>query len=526
MSRSSWLWLTLALLGPAPGSPQAAADAELVGTYRRGSFEVVFEADGRYRVAQGGATGVEGRYRSSGDTVWIVDESGPFACAPSQTGRYVARPSADSLTLLAVEDSCDGRRLGLTGAGWTRVRPEAPVALTHVTVIDGTGARPQRDMTLLIVRGRIADLFRSGTKPLPPDAQVLDLAGRFVIPGLIDSHVHLATDPSDEDRREVVERRLRNALRGGVTAVRDMAGDGRALADLSRAALVGDIESPAIYYAAVMAGPEFFDDPRVRAASRGVAPGTAPWARAVTAATDWQIAVAEAKGTGATGIKVYAAISAAVLRPLVAEAHRQGLRVWAHATLFPARPSEVVQAGVDVVSHASMLVWEGVPVLQYGKRGRPDPIMQPTDSRMAKLLHQMAQRGAILDATLFVSNGSAKEAAWSAAVAHEAWAAGVPISAGTDSIGVDKEGALPNIHEELRLLVERAGLSPLAALTAATRNGAQALGIEATRGTIAEGKAADLVVLSGDPTTDIRHTRDIVYVFRDGRRYAPLTGSR
>src|SRR5438093_11905491 len=125
-----------------------------------------------------------------------------------------------------------------------------------------------------------------------------------------------------------------------------------------------------------------------------------------------------------------------------------------------------------------MLVWEGVPVLQYGKRGRPDPVMQPKDFRMAKLLHHMAQRGAILDATLFVSKGSAEEAAWSAAVAHEAWAAGVPISAGTDSIGMDQEGSLPNIHEELRLLVERAGLTPLAALTAAARNGAQALGTE------------------------------------------------
>jgi imidazolonepropionase-like amidohydrolase len=81
---------------------------------------------------------------------------------------------------------------------------------------------------------------------------------------------------------------------------------------------------------------------------------------------------------------------------------------------------------------------------------------------------------------------------------------------------------LPEIHEELRFLVERAGLSPLAALNAATQHGARALGIEATRGTIVPGKAADLVVLSADPTSDIWHTREIVYVFRDGRRYEPI----
>ncbi len=401
---------------------------------------------------------------------------------------------------------------------------QAPVtALTHVTVIDGTGAAPRPDMTLVIRDGRIAAVFPSGGDTIPPGAAVVDLAGRYLIPGLIDTHVHLATDPSGQDRREVEERVLRNALHGGVTTVRDMAGDARRLADLARSALVGDIESPAIYYAALMSGPAFFDDPRVLDASRGVPPGAAPWARAVTARTDWPRVVAEARGTGATGIKVYAAVSAPVLRPLVAEAHRQGLRVWAHAALFPARPSEVVSAGVDVVSHASLLVWEGVPVLpDYHERTKPDPVVAPDSPRMRALLDLMVRRGTMLDATLFVVADREEQEAWSAAVVHEAWRTGVPITAGTDSLGSDKPGALPQIHEELRLLVERAGLTPLAALTAATLNGARALGIERTRGTIAPGKAADLVVLAADPTADIRHTRDIICVFRDGRRYDPL----
>jgi imidazolonepropionase-like amidohydrolase len=404
---------------------------------------------------------------------------------------------------------------------------QSPVALTHVTVIDGTGAPPRPDQTLVLRDGRIAALFPSASRSPPRDAQVLDLTGRYVIPGLIDTHVHLATDPSGDDRRAAVEQRLRNALHGGVTTVRDMAGDGRALADLARAALVGDIESPAIYYAALMAGPDFFTDPRVLAVSRGVAPGSAPWARAVTAATDWPRVVAEAKGTGATAIKVYAAVSAEVLRPLVSEAHRQGMRVWAHATLFPARPSDVVGAGVDAVSHASLLVWEGVPVLPApARRVPPDPVLPPDDPRMASLLHLMAERHTILDATLFVMGDNPARARWSAAMTHAAWAAGVPVSAGTDSIGVDAPGTQPNIHEELRLLVEEAGLTPLAAITAATLNGARAIGIEATHGTIAVGKAADLVVLSADPTADIRHTRDIVYVVRAGRRYAPLAEAR
>src|SRR5262249_54516666 len=216
----------------------------------------------------------------------------------------------------------------------------------------------------------------------------------------------------------------------------------------------------------------------------------------------------------------YAAVPAEVLRPLVAEAHRQGLQVWAHAALFPARPSEVVRAGVDVVSHASLLVWEGVPILPPAtERRRPDPILPADHPKMHALLALMAERKTLLDATLFVLGESGPQAKWSADIVRAAAKAGVPLTAGTDSIGTDGEGDLPNIHRELQLLVERGGLSPIAALVAATSNAARALGIDSTHGIIAEGKAADLVVLSADPTADIRHTRDIVAVFKGGRRY-------
>ena len=143
------------------------------------------------------------------------------------------------------------------------------VALVGVTLFDGTGRQARPNQSVLIQGERIAAIFPAGSLPLPPGAKIYNLTGRYLIPGLIDTHVHVATDPSGEDSRPRTERRLRGALLGGVTAVRDMAGDVRALASLQRDALLGEIPSPDIYYAALFAGPLFFADPRTHDASRG-----------------------------------------------------------------------------------------------------------------------------------------------------------------------------------------------------------------------------------------------------------------
>src|SRR3546814_8802352 len=96
---------------------------------------------------------------------------------------------------------------------------------------------------------------------------------------------------SDLPNRTRAEAILRRQLYGVVTAVRDMADDLRAVGDLARASLVGEIPAPDIYYAALMAGPPFFADPRVLSVSRGFAPGTAPWMPAIDAETDLRTAV-------------------------------------------------------------------------------------------------------------------------------------------------------------------------------------------------------------------------------------------
>jgi imidazolonepropionase-like amidohydrolase len=106
---------------------------------------------------------------------------------------------------------------------------------------------------------------------------------------------------------------------------------------------------------------------------------------------------------------------------------------------------------------------------------------------------------------------------WSFGIVKRAHRFGIPLVAGTDFQEHPESQDFPNIHAELELLVTKCGLTPLEAITAASRNGATALGIQNSYGTVAKSKTADLVILSADPSVDIRNTTKILYVIKGGR---------
>lgn len=257
---------------------------------------------------------------------------------------------------------------------------------------------------------------------------------------------------------------------------------------------------------------------------------------AVDSGTDLVSLLAQAKGTGATGIKIYADLPAPLVQAITQEAHRQGLQVWTHATIFPARPSDAVAAGVDTMSHSAYLVWEAAAKVpdDYGLRAKGDfSHVRPDAPAIIALLDNMKAHGTILDATLDVFRAQAQTrpesvgagiVPWSYAVTRLAHAHHVPVAAGTDSACLpdDADGnpdlhALPGIHAEMAMLVEHAGFTPIEAIRAATQVSAGALGQQNTRGTIVPGKRADLVVLTADPAKDIHNTTKIDFVIKNGK---------
>ena len=405
------------------------------------------------------------------------------------------------------------------------------VAFTNATLIDGSGAAPRRGITVLVTDGRVSGIFPSGSGLLPENARVVDLSGKYLLPGLIDAHVHITYPFTTRPRQDSI---LTFLFNGGVTAVRDMAGDVVALSALRNTARASAVAWPQIYYSVIMAGAEFLrTDRRTVPVAHGMTPGEAPWLRAINDSTDIQLAIEVARWTGATAIKLYAELPASLVAKLSEEAHRQGLKVWSHSSIIPARPSDAVAAGVDVLSHADVVVLEGndtMPATLAGYSSARRYAAVPVESQaITRLLEQMARRGTMLEPTLYVISRSgarvkqdtARRALWpldewSYALTRRARELGVPVVAGTDLMGWPATDTLPYIHDEMELLVTKAGFTPLQAITSATLNGARSIGIEADYGTVTVGKVASFVILRSDPTADIRNTRTVDVIVKEG----------
>lgn len=398
------------------------------------------------------------------------------------------------------------------------------------TLFDGTGHPARPGMAIVVEGERITQIVPDASLDLKVlrTAKIIDVRGRFLIPGLIDAHVHLATPPN----RRQAEAVLRRDIYGGVTSVRDMADDLRAVGDLARASLVGEIAAPDIYYAALMAGPAFFTDERTVQTSAGGKPGHVPWMQAITDQTDLPLAVAEARGTYATAIKLYADLSAELAAKITTEAHRQNIKVWAHATLYPAKPSEVVAAGVDVISHACLLVRESsTPVPRFGEPRQPVQLDSFRDGRnpeLARLFAEMVRRGTILDATLWtyssVTAGSTTmpplapkscDDVVGGAIAGQAYRAGVAIDAGTDNFA-DSTDPWPDLFHELSALASKANMPNSAVLQSATLIGARAAGQERDMGSVQVGKLANFVILARDPLADLNNLKSVTMTVKRG----------
>lgn len=385
--------------------------------------------------------------------------------------------------------------LALSGAA----AAAAPLAITDVTVIDVERDRSIGPRTVLVADGRIAAI---GAAQVPADAEHIDGRGRFLIPGLVDFHVHLFNNASGRAPNDWT---FALYVANGVTAVREMSARANDIALVQRWRAERAIA------------------PRIVAVGipvRGASPEDA--AHQVDAAAD----------AGADFVKAFSEVPAENFAAILAAARRRGLPVAGH-TPDAVPLLEAATAGLASNEHL-MQVYAECGSARACRRtmhalARTRQLQVPTlvldqpasaldaDAHAHLLRPDERARWERILATLTDTDRAlaAQRALAARRIVRAMHDAGVPIAAGTDA-------PMPNVypgfalHEELALLVA-AGLTPREALRAATLVPAEFLGIAAETGSIAVGKRADLVLLDADPVRDIRNTTRIAAVVLDGR---------
>lgn len=430
------------------------------------------------------------------------------------------------------------------------VREDAPViALTHVRVVDGTGAEARADQTLIIEDGKITALTSDGAAKIPAGAKVLDLSGRTVIPGLVGMHDHMfypspGRIPLYPEHASSFPRLY---LAGGVTTIRTTGSlEPYTDLELKKAIDQGKMAGPKIH----VTGP-YLEGPGAFALQM----------HQLKDAEDARRTVEFWIAQGATSFKAYMNITPDELSAAIKAAHAHGIKVTGHLCSIGFR--EAAALGIDDLEHGIEVDTEFYPgkkpgicpnardaakaLLSVDIAGKPMqdmihdliahhvavtstlPVFEtsvpgraPLDSRVLDAMTTEA-RIAYLTRRARISDNAANSDA--AAIfkkemefEHEFSKQGGLLLAGLDPTGYGGVIAGFGDQREVELLVE-AGFTPLEAIHIATSNGAQFLGELDKIGTLAEGKAADMVVLKGDPSANIKDIENVELVFKDGAGY-------
>ncbi len=383
-------------------------------------------------------------------------------------------------------------------------RAAPSLALTHVTVIDGTGGPVVPDATVVIREGRIRAVGPGSAVSVPAGTPEFEAQGKFVIPGLWDMHGHVTyTGPGA----------LTQMVAHGVTGVRDLGGRLEQI-DAWRAEIErGDRVGPHI----VRAGP-FVDGPK-----EGI-----PDRLTVRTEAEARRAVRSLRAAGVDFIKVHNALPPAAFFALMEEARAAGIPVAVH---LPQGVSsvEASDAGVASLEHVETFAESALWRKGATCRSVPEAVEENLGPIGREQLRRIAKNGTWYVPSLvayergFVLWSNDPEALGPRLSIHQKQLdvvramreAGVRLLAGSD---FSDWGAVPGIdlHNELALFVE-AGLSPVEALQTATLNPAQFFGWTDRYGTVQPGRVADLVVLDMNPLDNISHTRKIHAVVLAGR---------
>ena len=440
--------------------------------------------------------------------------------------------------------------------------PPPSLAITHVTLIDATGAAPKQDMTVFIDDEKIATIGPSRSLSIPRETRTIDAHGKFLIPGLVDMHVHLTGAGEPTGSREFI---LPLLLANGITTVRDMGGNLESLIALRNEIGRGQLTAPRIFFAGpyLDGSPPFFEPSLV---VTNAAEATADVHSLISRGADFikvqsnlsrdayfaiaevcrrehitfvghvpdRVTAAEASDAGQKSIEHLTGVlrscsndepllirkqfAAAPQKPTTGQSRERQL-AW-QRELLESYSDRQAAALIEKFLHNQ--TWQVPTLILLRNDAFPTPETDPSrDPRRKyiplKVLENWQKGARTRDKGASPLEFSLRASLMQASlrIVGKMNAAGVPIMAGTDTTA---PFVFPgsSLHEELALLVQ-AGLTPMQALQAATKYPADFLGKLQTQGTVEQGKIADLLLLDANPLDDIHNTQKIRAVILHGK---------
>jgi imidazolonepropionase-like amidohydrolase len=405
----------------------------------------------------------------------------------------------------------------------------ADVAIHAGRLIDGTGAAPRSQVTMLVHGDRIVSVTPGFTQPA--GASVIDLSNATVLPGLIDCHVHITGqfDGGDPIRELVTETDYdaayktpayaRATLEGGFTSVRDVGASTELVVAMKRAIAKGEMAGPRMWVAGAPLGPTGGHSD----SHSGLDPAieNPEWNEAIIDGVDSAIrAVRKHRQEGVDLIKIMPSggvlsvnddpalqlMSDAEIKAVVDTAHALGMKVAAHIHGREAI-DHAIALGVDSVEHGSYAGPESYPLFKaHGTYLVPTLLIAQRVYEIAKTHPEQLPPSAAAKA-LEVAPRLRENLG-------NAYRAGVRIAFGTD------QGLVPHGQNagEFALMVA-AGMTPMDAILAATRNGADLIGDSADIGSIQPGRFADVIAVTGDPLKDVTELTRVQFVMKGGTVY-------